>query len=396
MPMTIVFVAPFMTSMLRGIERCVYELGSRLADRGHHVHLLYWPGPHPWPYGQRGPRLFLHQLPLSRYYQHVTAGLLYPLYLRRLGPDIVNFFYSWQGEDLAHVFWADERAASILHLHYPAQQVPARYAQLASSRVLRRADACVACSQYVADGVRRLLKREPCVIPNGVDVDSFRPPEATTKAGLRSQLGLADDRPILCTVAALEERKGVGRVLEALALLQRRGATFYYVVVGEGPFRSAIERFVASHHLAEHVLLVGAHSDPRPFYHVADVFVFLSRGEAAPLAPLEAMASALPIVAARQPPLNEFLPKEGAMFVDETSPDTVCDTLSALINDPERVGAMGEFNRAYARAHYSWDRVVGHYDALFQNVMQQAGPGRAANGGLRMSMDTETTSWTAL
>ena len=30
--MTIVFVAPFMTTMLRGIERCVYELGSRLAD----------------------------------------------------------------------------------------------------------------------------------------------------------------------------------------------------------------------------------------------------------------------------------------------------------------------------------------------------------------------------
>ncbi|HKO25194.1 MAG TPA: glycosyltransferase family 4 protein, partial [Chloroflexota bacterium] len=221
--MTIVFVAPFMTTMLRGIERCVYELGSRLSDRGHHVHLLYWPGPHPWPYGQRGPRLFLHQLPLSRYYQHVTAGLLYPLYLRRLGPDVVNFFYSWQGEDLAHVLWADERAASILHLHYPAQQVPARYAQLASSRVLRRAHACVACSQYVADSVRRLLQREPCVIPNGVDVDAFRLPEATTKACMRSRLGLADDRPILCTVAALEERKGVGRVLEALALLQRRG-----------------------------------------------------------------------------------------------------------------------------------------------------------------------------
>jgi hypothetical protein len=84
------------------------------------------------------------------------------------------------------------------------------------------------------------------------------------------------------------------------------------------------------------------------------------------------------------------------MFVDETSPDTVCDALSALINDPERVGAMGQFNRAYAREHYSWDRVVGRYDALFQNVMQQAGAGRAANGELRMSMDTETTSCTAL
>jgi hypothetical protein len=36
---------------------------------------------------------------------------------------------------------------------------------------------------------------------------------------------------------------------------------------------------------------------------------------------------------------------------------------------------MGELNRAYAQRHYSWDRVVGHYDTLFQDVMQQAGPG---------------------
>jgi glycosyltransferase involved in cell wall biosynthesis len=218
------------------------------------------------------------------------------------------------------------------------------------------------------------LQREPHVIPNGVDVNSFGPPEATTKACLRRRLGLADDRPILCTVGALEERKGVGRVLEALALLQRRGERFYYLVVGEGPFRSAIEHVVAGHHLAEQVLLVGAHRDPRPFYHVADVFVFLSRGEAAPLAPLEAMASALPIVAARQPPLNEVLPEDGAIFVDETSPGAVSDALSALIHDPQRGEAMGAFNRAYARRHYSWDRVVGHYDALFQNVLQQAGP----------------------
>jgi glycosyltransferase involved in cell wall biosynthesis len=87
------------------------------------------------------------------------------------------------------------------------------------------------------------------------------------------------------------------------------------------------------------------------------------------------MASALPIVAARQPALNEFIPQEGALFVDETAPGTVADTLIALLNDPQRGRAMGELNRAYAQRHYSWDRVAGHYDALFQDVMQQAGPG---------------------
>lgn len=367
--MKIIFVAPFMTALLRGIERVVFEVGTRLALRGHQVHILYWPGSHPWPYGPVPPGFYLHELPLPRYYQHRVAGLFYPLYFRRIKPDVVSFFYSWHGEDIAHRYWRDRRPASILMVHYPAQEVPSRYEQLASSRVIRRATALVACSDYVAAGVRDLLRREPATIRNGVDVDRFVPADAATKRELRHQLGLEEQRPILCTVGALEERKGVGRALEAMSLLHQRGIDFMYIVVGEGKLHSELERFVAGHDLSGTVMLVGAHADPRPFYQVADLFLFLSRGEAAPLAPLEAMACALPIVAANQPPLDELLPPGGTIFVDERAPAMVCDALTALLQDPATMRAMGDFNRTYARATYSWETIVDQYESLYRRIV---------------------------
>jgi len=369
--MTIVFVAPFMASMLRGIERLVFEVGTRLAARGHRVHIIYWPGPDPWPYGPPGANLFPHQMPLGRYYQRYLAGMLYPLYFRRLKPDVVTFFYSWQGEDIAcalDTLWDAARAACVLSVQYPVEQVPHRYATLAASRLVRRARALVACSDYVADGVRACLGRNPTVITNGVATDHFLPADAATRAAARRELGVPDDCTVYCTVAALEERKGVGRALEALALLKARGKRFRYLVVGDGPFRPRIDGLIAAHDLHEEVRLVGVQADLRPFYHACDVLLFLSHGEGAPLAPLEAMSSALPIVAADQPPLPAFLPARGTIFVEDTAPAAVLGALEVLAADPARMLAMGAFNRAYAVRHYAWETVADNYERLYRSI----------------------------
>lgn len=215
---------------------------------------------------------------------------------------------------------------------------------------------------------RPLEAHAPCH-PNGVDVAYFHPVQNAEKAQLRCMLGLPDDCPILCTVGALEERKGVLRTLEALELLRCREVPFHYLVVGEGAHRSSIEQAIVRLGLAGCVTLAGVQGDPRPFYQVADAFVFLSRGEAAPLAPLEAMATGLPIIAARHPPLDEFLPIKGTVFVDDAAPDEVSDSLVALLGAPERMRAMGVFNRAYAAEHYAWDSVVDQYDALVRSLL---------------------------
>ncbi len=368
--MKVVFVAPFMTAMVRGIERCVYEQAVRLARRGARVDILYWPSQRAWPYGSLAglPSLHLHQLPLPRYYQCGGAGLLYPLYLRALKPDIVNLYYSWQGEEVAHRLWRGASTATVLNLQYPVEEVPARYGQLAASRVAARAGAIVACSAYVQEGARAALGREPIVIPNGVDAGYFAPADAETRRAARAALGIAPDRLVLLTVGALEERKGVLKAIAALDALRARGVDALYLVAGEGRQRAELERAMAARGLQARVLLAGVHADPRPFYHAADIFVFLARGEAAPLAPLEAMACGLAITASRRPPLDNLLSPAGTIFVDDDEPEDVAGAIALLAREPARRVAMGASNRARVVGDYGWDAVVDRFEALYRSI----------------------------
>src|SRR5262249_40385503 len=127
-----------------------------------------------------------------------------------------------------------------------------------------------------------------CVIGSGVDATRFRPlPEE--KALFRRKLGLRADAPVLLTVAALEERKGIQHALNALPAIRAAHPGVQYLVVGDGPYRPELERQVRAMGLEDTARLVGATSDVLPYYQAADLFVMLSHGEAAPLAPLEAM-----------------------------------------------------------------------------------------------------------
>lgn len=84
----------------------------------------------------------------------------------------------------------------------------------------------------------------------------------------------------------------------ALALRQAgRLARFRFVVLGDGPGRAALEAEVARRGLREHFVFAGAVPSIRPFLKEAFCCLSTSRWEGLPLALLEAMSEAVPVVA---------------------------------------------------------------------------------------------------
>jgi L-malate glycosyltransferase len=80
------------------------------------------------------------------------------------------------------------------------------------------------------------------------------------------------------------------------------------VIVGEGPERESIEKFLAVHpRVAESVRLAGFQPNIRPYLTAADVFVLPSHSEGSPNALLEAMAAGLPIVATTAGGIKELV-----------------------------------------------------------------------------------------
>ena len=106
------------------------------------------------------------------------------------------------------------------------------------------------------------------VIPNGVDVERFRPPAAGERAQARAALGIDDERTVAVFVGHEFERKGLPIAIDALA--RARGVTL--VVVGGSPemIRRA-ETHARAVGVADRVVFAGTHEDPVPFLHAADL-----------------------------------------------------------------------------------------------------------------------------
>lgn len=131
------------------------------------------------------------------------------------------------------------------------------------------------------------------VIPNGVDLEHFRPPSSAERVAAREYFGLRPENDYILFVGHEVQRKGLPILLEAIKLLPHSHGA---LVVGGEPAEvlQAIES-VGPDLLADgSVLLAGRQPDARAAYWAADAFCLPSAYETGPLVLLEALACGLP------------------------------------------------------------------------------------------------------
>ena len=162
------------------------------------------------------------------------------------------------------------------------------------------------------------------VIPNGIDLDYFGSPEPD-RAAARKSFAIPESAFVVAAAARLSREKGMDTLLAAAG--QRAGMTF--LIAGDGPLKSAIAR-----QAPPNAKLLGRLADIRPLLAAADVFSVPSRQEGQGMAALEAMAAAVPLVAARVGGLADMLADgETALLVPPDDPDALTAALSRLQSD---------------------------------------------------------------
>lgn len=161
-------------------------------------------------------------------------------------------------------------------------------------RAHRHAHVNLAASEASRDELQAHGVRDVRIWRGAVDLERFHPGHAS--ADLRRRLtGGHPERRVCLYVGRLAAEKGVGRLLPLAA----PGGDRHVALVGDGPARAELERAFAG---AQATFLGGLSGrDLTAAYASADVFVFPSTTDTLGLVMLEAMASGLPVVAARTP-----------------------------------------------------------------------------------------------
>jgi glycosyltransferase involved in cell wall biosynthesis len=208
----------------------------------------------------------------------------------------------------------------------------------ASRRVVRRADAVVAVSDYLRRELESKLpeaRRKTVVVDCGVDLERFRNREPAT---LRAELGWDAEGPHYLCVGTLDERKNVVRLADAFA--QLGGGTLAFV--GDGPCREQLAG-------RERVLLAGRvpHDRVPDWIAACDVLCQPSLVEPFGQAVLEALASERPVVATKIGGPPDLVTHETGVLVDPGSVESIRSALESAFALP-RPNAAG---RKTAEAH---------------------------------------------
>ncbi|MGV0835353.1 glycosyltransferase family 4 protein [Mycolicibacterium thermoresistibile] len=233
---------------------------------------------------------------------------------------------------------------------------------------------------YVSRYTRRRFASAfgPCAalehLPPGVDVDRFAP-DPVARAALRGRYRLGD-RPVVVCVSRLVPRKGQDMLVRALPMIRRRIPDAALVVVGGGPYRTALQRLAHRHGVAAHVVFTGGvPAEELPAHHaMADVFAMPCRTRGAGLdveglgiVYLEASATGVPVVAGRSGGAPETVrDAETGLVVDGRDVRAIATAVGDLLVDPDRAAAMGAAGRRWVVQHWQWQTQAARLAHLLQ------------------------------
>ncbi|MBK7874821.1 MAG: glycosyltransferase family 4 protein [Planctomycetes bacterium] len=269
-----------------------------------------------------------------------------------------------------------ERVPHVWHVHEILERPP--WLARAVARFVARNAARVACnSAATAEHLRARARFRPgalVVIPNGV---ARNPAAEEDRARALATLGLDPERRWVLLAGRVNAWKGHALLLQAVQRLVDRHPRLGLVFAGgappgQGHFEAALERGIADAGLAERVRRFPFTDDVATLYAAAEVVAVPSTlPEPFGLVAAEAMAAGRAVVAAGHGGLLEIVEEgvTGRLFRPGDAED-LARALDALLSEPGAADAMGRAGRARQREHFSVERYVRDFDALYADVVR--------------------------
>jgi glycosyltransferase involved in cell wall biosynthesis len=245
--------------------------------------------------------------------------------------------------------------------------------QLANRLLAPLTDAFIAVAEPHA---QHLAAHEGCpaakvrVIPNGVDVERFRP--RLPAAELRKSLGLPDGAPTVGILAALRPEKNHQLFLCAAARVLKAVPQAHFLVVGDGPTREELQVLVRLLDLSHAVHFLGTRTDVPELLALIDVLALTSHMEANPVSILEAMAAGKPVVATRVGSVDRVV-QDGRTghVVSPGNEEELATRLIELLHNPVAAAEFGRAGREFVVQHASIQRMVSGYEDLLSGIYRE-------------------------
>lgn len=231
-----------------------------------------------------------------------------------------------------------------------------------------------ALTHAVADSWCRqtgIARERITVIPRGVDLSEFDlKGRGQFRAGVRAELGLERETPILLNTARQEPQKGQRYLVEAMPTILEKHPDCVLLMAGRtGQTSESLDDRIRALGIDSHVMRVGVRPDIPRLLLAADVFVFPSLFEGLGVSLLEAMAAGVPSVVTAAPALREVVePGECALVVPIRDPEALSSAVIHVLSDADLATELGSRGRRNVEDRFRIEDTSSQMEALYRDI----------------------------
>jgi colanic acid/amylovoran biosynthesis glycosyltransferase len=324
--------------------------------------------------GRRGARELTWQL-----FYFLEAVPIW-LEIKRAGLRHVHAHFTNPAADVAMIvseLWNGDEASSWSFSAHGADIEETDQTLLADK--IRSAERVVCVSDYGRSQLMAIVEPEQwpkiSVIHCGVDAESFPVRQAQSRNG----------RPLrILNVGRLVPVKGQAVLLEAIALIRRRGLDVAVTIVGDGPLRDSLQSIAHALEIEGCVEFAGSvgQDDIGAHYRGADLFCLPSLREGVPVVLMEAMATGVPVIASRIMGIPELIEDEvTGLLVPPGRADALADAIIRLAGDVQLCNRMVAAARGRITAEYEVRGCARQLASVLARAVADGGSPPVASAG---------------
>ena len=205
------------------------------------------------------------------------------------------------------------------------------------------------------------------VVPSGVEPGRFERPQP---AGLRRQFDLPPDAQLVGVVGHLDMMKGQRDFVDAAARIAASAPSAFFLIVGEGKDREALERQVVGLGLRGRVIFTGFRTDVPAVLAELDLFVMPSHAEGLCTSAVEAMFAGLPVVGTSAGGLREVVAEgQTGLLVPVGDPPALAAAIGRLLADASLRRQMGTNARQRAFDQFTVKNMVDKTIQVYEGIL---------------------------
>jgi glycosyltransferase involved in cell wall biosynthesis len=205
------------------------------------------------------------------------------------------------------------------------------------------------------------------VLHNGLDFeDASIINHRTNRTAYRERYGIPPEAPLIGTVMRLGEEKRPLLWAQIASLVRQAIPGAHFLIVGDGPLRSALEIRCRQPDLSGAVCLTGYEKDSLAAIASMDLFLLTSRAEGLPNVLLEAQALGVPVVTTDAGGASETIDRGRTGWVLESDdPASAAAVVVRLLSDREWRQNVSIRSREFVKRCFSMDRVIDELAGLY-------------------------------